>query len=191
MRHGEAGTATGCVATLVAQSLWRQWRAWRYVASLKNLEQREAQSVPAKTTDEVLSLIARLSAHSASQVQVEVEIEDRLSEGTPWDYGVPLRHCAITSWRNRADEMYWDVLLLGAPPQFQPAPGSRHRITRCVGMLVTHNGNHKLLCEAAGAPIDGATLRCDICAYTAAYDEKVSRFGWRFKLAHVFISSDV
>ena len=73
----------------------------------------------------------------------------------------------IVGFRNRADGDRWDVFVPGLPTQLPP--GSRHRLTNVLGVILIKGGNHKLVVALDGNRPDAAAVRKDIDEFVDTY----------------------
>lgn len=73
----------------------------------------------------------------------------------------------IVGFRNRADGDRWDVFVPGLPAQLPP--GSRHRLTNVLGVILIKGGNHKLVVALNGNRPDAAAVRKDMDEFVDTY----------------------
>ena len=110
--------------------------------------------------DCLLWFVSQLSFHQPTQGDVI---------GSLKNYG------EIVGFRNRADGDRWDVLVPGLPAQLPP--GSRHRLSNVLGVILIKGGNHKLVVELspphcyddACTPLAKDRVAEDIKEYVRAY----------------------
>ena len=74
---------------------------------------------------------------------VEIQIENR-SQLNWFDYGFPKQHVEVLHFRNKADNDYWDGLILGyknSSFDYQDI----YKTHILLGVILIEDGNHKLL----------------------------------------------
>ena len=102
--------------------------------------------------DCLLWFVSQLSFHQPTQGDVI---------GSLKNYG------EIVGFRNRADGDRWDVLVPGLPAQLPP--GSRHRLSNVLGVILIKGGNHKLAVEVDAFAVDEARVLADVRRFVDAY----------------------
>ena len=95
-----------------------------------------------------------------SEVVIQMR-EDAEAGGVLKNYG------EIVGFRNRADGDRWDVLAPGLSEQLPP--GSKHRLSTVLGVILIKGGNHKLVVALGGAKPDPVSIAADIDAFMDAY----------------------
>ena len=102
--------------------------------------------------DCLLWFVSQLSFHQPTQGDVI---------GSLKNYG------EIVGFRNRADGDRWDVLVPGLPAQLPP--GSRHRLSNVLGVILIKGGNHKLVVALEGNRPDAAAVKEEISTFIDTY----------------------
>jgi len=115
---------------------------------------KSAEGEPFRSLEAMISI--------ADKGLTEVVIERREGElATLKNYG------EIVGFRNRADGDRWDVVVPGLDQQLPP--GSRHRLSAVLGVVLIKGGNHKLVVALGGAQPDPTKVARDLEEFTEEY----------------------
>lgn len=95
----------------------------------------------------------------------------------------------IVGFRNRADGDRWDIVAPGLDEQL--TAGSRHRLSKLLGVIMIKGGNHKLVVALNGARPDGEKVNEDIRkfidTYSASHENvRTNRRVWYLELEDPF-----
>lgn len=95
----------------------------------------------------------------------------------------------IVGFRNRADGDRWDIVAPGLEEQL--TAGSRHRLSKLLGVIMIKGGNHKLVVALNGARPDGEKVNEDIRkfidTYSASHENvRTNRRVWYLELEDPF-----